>query len=162
LNFIIERLRNVLLEQSRRYDVVDAVLSAQGNWPARAARAAAELSSWTKRPDWKDILPAYARCVRITRDLREVYPVSEASFLDPAEADLYTALQDARAVPRRAGSVDDFLQAFTPMIPTINRFFDRVLVMADDEVVRKNRLGLVQGIAALADGVADMSRLEGF
>jgi glycyl-tRNA synthetase len=48
------------------------------------------------------------------------------------------------------------------MIPTINRFFDRVLVMADDEVVRKNRLGLVQGIAALADGVADMSRLEGF
>jgi glycyl-tRNA synthetase len=162
LNFLVERLRNVLLEQGRRYDVVDAVLVAQGNWPARAARGVAELSAWTSRPDWKDILPAYARCVRITRDLQEVFLVSEARFLEPAEADLYAALQRAQSAPRRAGSVEDFLQAFTPMIPAINRFFDRVLVMADDEVVRKNRLGLVQGIAALADGVADMSRLEGF
>jgi len=162
LNFIVERLRNVLLEQGRHYDVVDAVLTAQGNRPARAARGVAELSAWTARPDWKDILPAYARCVRITRDLQEVLPVSEACFLEPAEADLYAALQRAQAVPRRPGSVDDFLQAFTPLIPAISLFFDRVLVMAEDATVRKNRLGLVQGIAALADGVADMSRLEGF
>jgi glycyl-tRNA synthetase len=162
LNFIIERLRNVLLEQSWRYDVVDAVLAAQGNWPARAARAVAELAEWTKRPDWHNILPAYARCVRITRYLQEFYPVSEAYFLEPAERDLYAALKQAQAALRRAGSVQDFLQAFTPLIPAINLFFDRVLVMAEDEVVRKNRLGLVQAIAALADGVADMSCLEGF
>jgi glycyl-tRNA synthetase len=35
-------------------------------------------------------------------------------------------------------------------------------VMAEDERVRRNRLGLVQRIAALADGVADLSKLEGF
>jgi glycyl-tRNA synthetase len=162
LNFIVERLRNVLLEQGRHYDVVDAVLAAQGNRPARAARGVAELSAWTRRPDWKDILPAYARCVRITRDLQEIFPVAEAHFLEPAEADLYAALQHAKAISRRPGSVEDFLQAFTPLIPAISLFFDRVLVMAEDETVRKNRLGLVQGIAALADGVADMSRLEGF
>ena len=162
LNFIVERLRNVLLEQGRRYDVVDAVLAAQGNLPARAARGAAELSVWTARPDWKDILPAYARCVRITRDLQDVFPVDEAHFLEQAESALYAALKHAQATHRRAGSVEDFLQAFTPLIPAINLFFDRVLVMAEDETVRKNRLGLVQAIAALADGVADMSRLEGF
>jgi glycyl-tRNA synthetase len=48
------------------------------------------------------------------------------------------------------------------MIPPINRFFDQVLVMAEDERLRRNRLGLLQRIAALAEGVADMSRLEGF
>ena len=34
--------------------------------------------------------------------------------------------------------------------------------MAEDEKVRNNRLGLLQRIAALAEGVADFSRLEGF
>ncbi len=162
LNFIVERLRNVLLEQGRHFDVVDAVLAAQGIRPARAARGVVELSAWTRRQDWKDILPAYARCVRITRDLQEIFPVAEAHFLEPAERNLFVALQHAKAISRRPGSVDDFLQAFTPLIPAISLFFDQVLVMAEDETVRRNRLGLVQGIAALADGVADMSRLEGF
>jgi glycyl-tRNA synthetase len=54
------------------------------------------------------------------------------------------------------------MNAFVPLIPPINRFFDDVLVMDEDLQVRANRLGLLQAIAALADGVADMSRLEGF
>ncbi len=45
LEFIIERLRNVLLEQGNRFDVVDAVLSAQGKLPARAARAVNDVGS---------------------------------------------------------------------------------------------------------------------
>jgi len=48
------------------------------------------------------------------------------------------------------------------VIPKINTFFDDVLVMVEDQNVRNNRLGMLQRIAALADGVADMSRLEGF
>jgi glycyl-tRNA synthetase beta subunit len=48
------------------------------------------------------------------------------------------------------------------MIPAIDKFFEDVLVMDDDKKVRENRLGLLQRIAALAEGVADMSKLEGF
>ena len=58
--------------------------------------------------------------------------------------------------------VEVFLAAFEPMIPAIDRFFEDVLVMAEEEGVRRNRLGLLQRIAALAAGVAEMSRLEGF
>jgi glycyl-tRNA synthetase beta subunit len=54
------------------------------------------------------------------------------------------------------------LNAFLPMMPAINQFFDDVLVMVEDEKVRHNRLGLLQRINSLADGAADMSRLEGF
>jgi glycyl-tRNA synthetase len=54
------------------------------------------------------------------------------------------------------------LEAFLPMIPRINRFFDEVLVMAEDERLRRNRLGLLQRVAGLAEGVAEMGRLEGF
>ena len=162
LDFIVERLRNILLEQGARYDVVDAVLAAQGYNPARAARAVRELGRWVERPDWNTILPAYARCVRITRDLKERYPVDEGSFNMPAEITLHTALQKAEACRREAGAIDDFLNAFLPLIPEINRFFDEVLVMDENLALRKNRLGLLQRIAALADGVADLSRLEGF
>ena len=162
LAFIIERLRNLLLEQGSRYDVVDAVLEAQGYNPARAARAITELSAWVRRPDWHTILPAYARCVRITRDQQERYPVNTEAFREPDESQLYAALQTAEAVSRAPGSVNNFLNAFLPMIPTIDRFFDTVLVMDENPGLRQNRLGLLQRIATLAEDVADMSRLEGF
>jgi glycyl-tRNA synthetase len=162
LDFIVERLRNLLLDQGHRYDIVDAVLAAQGANPARAARAVTEFGGWVIRPDWHAILPAYARCVRITRDLKERFAVDPAVFTDPAETDLYQALLVAEAASRRPGSADDLWNAFLPVIPVINRFFDAVLVMADESQLRANRLGLLQRISALATGVADMSRLEGF
>jgi glycyl-tRNA synthetase len=162
LEFIIERLRNVLLDQGYPYDVVDAVLTAQGHNPALAAQAVEQLTSWVNRPDWNQILPTYSRCVRITRDFEELFPLKADNFVEPAEGELYQALTAAEAAPHSAGSVDDFLQAFLPMMPAVNRFFDEVLVMADEERLRQNRLGLLQRIAALAEGIAEMSKLEGF
>jgi len=43
-----------------------------------------------------------------------------------------------------------------------NRYFTDVLVMADDSELRRARLALVQRIAALLDGIADLSQLQGF
>ena len=162
LRFIIERLRNLLLESGYRYDVVDAVLTAQGYNPTSAARAVKGLSVWIKREDWRTILPAYARCVRITRDLSELYPLNPEIFNETAEEELYRTLIIAESEHRQPGSVDDFLDAFLPMIPSIDRFFEEVLVMTEDPAIQHNRLGLLQRIAALAEGVADLSKLEGF
>lgn len=161
-DFIIERLRNWLQERGYRYDVVDAVLAEQGDNPAAAYRAVQQLTEWVNRPDWRDILPAYARCVRITRDLTEDYPLEPELLELPAEKALYDALCQAERKPRKAGSVEDFLNAFLPLIPVINHFFDEVLVMAEESRQRHNRLGLLQRIRSLANGVADLSRLEGF
>ncbi len=160
--FIIERLRHMLLETGYRYDVIDAVLNAQGLRPARAVRAVKELASWVSREDWHTILPAYARCVRITRPMEELHSVKPEVFVEDAEKALWDALLSAEARQRAAGSVDDFLNSFLPIIPAINNFFDDVLVMAEDKVLRTNRLGLLQRITQLADGVADFSKLEGF
>jgi glycyl-tRNA synthetase len=162
LVFIVERLRNLLLDQGWRYDVVDAVIAAQGERPAAAARAVKQLTAWVARPDWEIILPAYARCVRITRDQKERLEVRPEAFAEPAESDLWAALAQAEAAAHEAGSVDDLFNAFLPMIPAINRFFEGVLVMVDDTRIRENRLGLLQRIAALAAGTADLSKLEGF
>jgi len=162
LDFIVGRLRNSLTEQGYRYDVVDAVLAEQQSNPAGVVRAVRELSAWVARPDWTTILPAYSRCVRITRDQKTLYTVDPMTFRESAEKELYSVVLDLESVARQPGAVDELLSAFEPIIPTINRFFDTVLVMDEDPKVRANRLGLLQHISALTRGVADFSKLEGF
>jgi len=162
LNFIIGRLRNVFLDKGFAYDIVDAIVNAQGHNPAKAALAVQELSEWVARADWETILPAYSRCVRITRDQVSGIRYQALTETDPAEKALLEALEKAKKTARTSGSVNDFLSTFEPMIPAIDQFFEEVLVMVDDEKVRDNRLALLQRVAALADNVADMSKLEGF
>jgi glycyl-tRNA synthetase beta subunit len=58
--------------------------------------------------------------------------------------------------------MQQFLTEFQPVIPVINKFFESVLVMAEDPDVRSNRLGMLQRLAALPKPLADLSLLEGF
>ena len=48
------------------------------------------------------------------------------------------------------------------LVDPINQFFEGVLVMAEDEAVRQNRLALLQDIRDLTRGYADFSQLQGF
>jgi glycyl-tRNA synthetase len=163
LDFITGRLRVVINDLGYKYDVVDAVLAAQSNNPAGALRAVKQLMQWVTRPDWSATLDAYARCVRITRSDKSAGPkaqVDAQKFIEPAERDLYAAIQQPTTANLQ--SIDDLLNAVVPLIPAINTFFDQVLVMADDFVVKSNRLGMLQQIAGLASGIADLSKLEGF
>ena len=181
LAFLTGRLSVLLKEKGYRYDVVDAVLAEQSHNPARAADAVKQLQLWIERKDWHEILPAYARCVRITRDQpggfvppvrdaagtkpaaqKQIFKVNPKNFAEKPEEALYKALEKTESASRREGSVDDFFNAFVPMIPPVNEFFDKVLVMADDKTLKENRLGLLHRIAELSKGIADLSKLEGF
>jgi glycyl-tRNA synthetase len=160
LEFITGRLKVVLNDAGYKYDVVDAVLAAQSNNPAGAARAVKQLQAWVERKDWQTILPGYARCVRITRDQKQEFKVNEKAFVEAEEKGLFEAFQ--KNVSAQPSTVNEFLEIVVKLIPSINLFFDKVLVMAEDKVVRENRLGLLQKIAALSSGIADFSKLEGF
>ena len=162
LQFIIGRLQNNLLEQGFKHDVVASVLAAQGHNPAAAARAVQTLTDWISRSDWDQILPTYSRCVRITRDYKTVFPVGPTLLKEDSERELYAGLISISNFDRRSGSMADFFHVFMPLMPVINQFFDEVLVMDNDQAIRENRLGMLQRIALLAQGVADFSLLEGF
>jgi glycyl-tRNA synthetase beta subunit len=90
------------------------------------------------------------------------HSVNEDLFKADSERELFAELIKAEKIDRESGDVDEFFEVFIPMIPAINKFFDNVLVMDEDEAVQKNRLGLLQRIAVLAEGTADLSHLEGF
>jgi glycyl-tRNA synthetase len=162
LDFITGRLSVVLKDAGYKYDVVDAVLADQSDNPAHAAEAVKQLQGWVTRPDWSTILPAFARCVRITRDQKTTMKVNTRNFAEKQEEALFKALEKMESTSKTDGSVEDFLNSFIPMIPAVNDFFDKVLVMVDDKALRENRLGLLQRISALSKGVADFSKLEGF
>ena len=160
--FIQGRLKGMLLDMGFAYDVVDAVLAEKGNDPYSALIGIQQLAEAVAREDWAQILPAFSRCVRITRDLDEVYAVDEGCLEEPTEKPLLKALEKAEADLAGADTVSAFMAAFVPMVPAINAFFDAVLVMAEDEAVRQTRLALLQRVAALSKGIADLSLLEGF
>jgi glycyl-tRNA synthetase len=142
--------------------VVAAVINEQGYNPASASTAVETLTKWVERSDWDLILPTYSRCVRITRDLTQEFAIDPSLLEEDAERELYAGVTSVMTVERRAGSVTDFFQVFMPLMPVINQFFDEVLVMAEDPAVKANRLGMLQRIAALANGVVDFTQLEGF
>ena len=160
LEFIAGRLSVVLKEAGYKHDVVEAVLAEQSANPAASARAVKQLQAWVGREDWSSILDGFARCVRITRNQQKTFKVNEKAFVEKEEKDLFAAIQ--KTTNRQPSTVDEFLEIVVKLVPSINAFFDKVLVMADDKKLQENRLGLLQQIAALSKGIADLSKLEGF
>jgi glycyl-tRNA synthetase beta chain len=115
-----------------------------------------------QRPDWTPILDSFARCVRITRSEAQIYEVDAATLQEPQESALFEAYQAAREKLAANGNVDAFLSAFEPMVPAVTAFFDHVLVNAEDETLRRNRIGLLQAISQMQQGRADLGHLSGF
>lgn len=160
LAFIAGRLEGVLRDAGHSAYVAKAILAAQAHDPFAATRAAAALTAATEADGWPAVLDAYARCVRIVRGQSQRYELRAQAFALPAEKQLLAAYETA--VAANDGSVHALVAALRGMVPAITQFFDDVLVMDEDLDVRHNRLALLQRIADLPNGIADLSHLEGF
>jgi glycyl-tRNA synthetase len=160
LAFIGGRLEVVLRDAGYSASVVKAVLAEQAHDPDAASRAAAALAEATHAGDWETLLNAYARCVRITRPLKETYTLRPDDLRLIEEQAVAAELAEAEAANDE--TVERFIASLRRMEPAITRLFDTVLIMDEDPAVRENRLALLQRVAGLARGVADLSALEGF
>ena len=161
--FVIRRLETRLRELGHRPDVVEAVLTAQGSDPHASVVAVRHLTATVVAATWEESFTAYARCARIVRGIDRELPLNPAAYQVDEERTLHKVYTGAAAELDRA---DDASEALGPLLaaiaPAINRFFDAVLVNADEDEVRQARQALVQRIASLPASVADLSRLQGF
>lgn len=162
LEFMGGRLRAWVEEQDWPRDVIAAVLAEQSANPYRALEGIRQLSEWVKRENWTPLLDGFARCVRITRTEAERYGVNPERFSEGQEKHLYTAYVEAFDRLEPTDNVDGFLSTFEPVLPAITDFFNHVMVNVEDDVVRRNRLGLLQAISAMQKGRADLSFMSGF
>ena len=161
-DYIVRRLEGYLRDAGYPYDAVQAVLAEQGDDPNAAREALDALIPWLGREDWDALLDSYARCIRITRDLPSRLAVDAGRINEEATHALYQAYLRAQSRVSANPVVEEFMNGLLELAPVISRFFDEVLVMTEDLEVRRNRLALLQGIGSLADGIIDLSQMEGF
>lgn len=159
--YILRRYQVYLTDEGFRYDMVDAILNERGDNPYLAYKGLQEFAPWLAREDWQELLDSYSRCVRITRDL-ETFPVNPKGLVENPSRELYRAYECAAARLADDESVGTFFSALEDLQPFIRTFFDEVLVMTDDVELRENRLGLLQAISGLSNGIVDLTVMEGF
>jgi len=163
LEFFRARVRGLFLERGLAYDTVDAVLTPDGDDIADAWARAAALQEFRAGEAYRDLMAAYTRPYRLSRDASPG-PVRPSLFEHPAEEKLYRRLGQARAEVDRCLERADYgraLGAVAALAPVVDEFFNAVLVMADDPGIRDNRLALLQEVAGLGLSVAELSRLAG-
>jgi glycyl-tRNA synthetase len=162
LAFITGRMHNILLDEGYRYDVVEAIEAVHAKNPGLAKPMVETLNEWVEKPIWADVLPAFSRCVRMTRDLKDVFTVDESVLVEDEEKALYSTVLKAEASLVGNFDLEMTLEQISSLVTPINAFFDKVLVMAEDQALRESRLGILQRIAGLIKPYADFSKLEGF
>ncbi len=160
LVFIRDRLYGWLRDQGLPHDAVNAALAERAFDLSAATATARDLAELVKSSDWPEVFTAYARCKRIVRNLTEIYPLAPELHTEEATKELYEAYESANG--RMGESVAALAEVMQTLKEPINRFFANVLVNTEDPAVRRARLALVQRIAALPEGIADLSLLQGF
>ncbi|EIJ43281.1 glycyl-tRNA synthetase, tetrameric type, beta subunit [Beggiatoa alba B18LD] len=164
--FMLERLRGYYQEQGINSDSIEAVLSCQPESPLDADRRIRAVASFQQLPAAESLAAANKRIHNILKKTEESFPDHPVftHFTEEAERVLYNQLNHtAEAInPLLAqGDYQASLQQLAQLRDAVDSFFDKVMVMVDDEKARRNRLALLQTLRGLFLKIADISRLQG-
>lgn len=161
LDFFRGRFVNLMADRFPS-DAVEAVVSVSFDDLVEAAAKIEALAGFRSRDDFGPLAVAFKRVCNIVKDGVDT-PVSAELFQDAAEGELHQALTQVSGKVADALKKADYLAALTEIAtlkPAVDLFFEKVMVMAEDERVRQNRLALLTGIARLFGSLADFSRLS--
>ncbi|PIQ05774.1 MAG: glycine--tRNA ligase subunit beta [Nitrospirae bacterium CG18_big_fil_WC_8_21_14_2_50_70_55] len=161
-DFLGQRLHYALCSHGVAEEVVRAVLAAGATRPVDARARAAALAELRQDPSFADIATSFKRVNRILPDGFVGAAVDRAVLTEVAERELLAACEQVEllAAPlRAAGDYGQLLRRLVTLRPAVDRFFEDILVMAQEEAVRRARLSLLARVRHLFDGLADMSQL---
>jgi len=166
LDFILDRARYVFRERAGYgYDEVSAVFRAGADDLLDGEKRLTALRSIRKSKNFEPLAVSFKRIRKILEKSNVksdgLSPQPEL-FESEAERDLFTAGRAAAAkvqTEKRAGHYEQALERIAGLRKAIDRFFDEVMVMAENEAVRKNRLALLAELLREFTTVADFSEL---
>ncbi|WIM39057.1 glycine--tRNA ligase subunit beta [Paenibacillus sp. PK4536] len=151
-----------LLSEHLRYDVVDAVIASGFNHIGSVVARGHDLMKVVQEtPDFKLTIESFGRVSNLAAKSSGV-AVQPALFIEPAERELYASWQAATTEYRKllaANRTAEALALLSSLRPAITAFFDQVMVMAEDEAVRENRLALLAAVDQDIRSYADFSKL---
>lgn len=169
-NYLMERLRSTYLEEGASRSVTtemfDAVLASKAHSPVDIDIRLQALEGFLALPEAASLAAANKRIANILRkasgDLSGAVETSQLK--EPAERQLFDHVVSMERAVNPLFSRREYTGALTQLATLkddVDRFFDSVMVMADDPDVRANRLGLLVRLRGLFLQVADLSRLPG-
>ncbi|KRS17249.1 glycine--tRNA ligase subunit beta [Roseovarius indicus] len=171
LAFFHDRLKVYLRDQGIRHDVIDACLELDGgdDLALIVARARA-LQEVLATEEGENLVQGFKRANNILRQAEEKDGVeysfgADVKFAEaPEEKALFAALDRAERAIAKATADEDFGAAMAAMAglrAPIDAFFEAVQINTDKEIVRRNRLNLLNRIRVICLQAADLTRIEG-
>jgi glycyl-tRNA synthetase beta chain len=167
-DFILERARFVLKERgSVALDEINAAFAAGADDLVDAVRRAAAIKAIRKTKNFEPLAISFKRIRKILEKAGpesgwKLSAVRTDFFAEDAERQLHS---QAASVGRQAeqhkreGRYREALQDIAGLRPAVDRFFDDVMVMAEEEHIRKNRLTLLSELLAQFSTIADFSEI---
>ncbi len=165
LAFFIDRLKVQLREEGRGYDVIDAVLTGDQDDVVQAIRKIEALEAVLATPAGNDLLALHKRASNILAASKTDLPHAEPQVyagIDPLEKTLLDAVLAARALVSHHIQAENYAEALKMIAASrqnVDSFLDGVLVNADDEEVKANRLAILRGICDLSKDIADLGKI---
>jgi glycyl-tRNA synthetase len=156
-DFLTRRLEQQLLDEGHAVDRVRAVII-HADQPSTADRMLHQLTDLVETPDFRQLAAALQRARRIATTGGSAY--DPLTLTEPAERRLHEAVRKTAGDLPENPDLGDLVAAGDDLPAAVDRFFDDILVMADDPEVRARRLGLVGAVAALGDRVLDWQALR--
>ena len=161
LEFFKGRFENQLISQGHPYDVVDAILATGIDNLVVAYEKIRAMAAFKSHPDFQPLAIAFKRVVNIIRGFQNGV-VDPALFSGTEEKNLHEAFLKIRETVLThisGGNYPHVLVDLARLREPVDAFFETVLVMAEDEKIRFNRLSLLEEISTLFHDVADFSRI---
>ena len=163
MEFFKQRLRNLLMDQGIRYDVIDAVFADKRNddMVDLAVRCKA-LAAYVEAGNAEPLVQVSVRVSNLCKKIEKEVAISGALFKDESENKLHevVAAVSKEIIPEIV--LYDYaavLKAGEKVIEPVNAFFDNVMVMDEDENVKNNRLALLEEVRGIVNAVGDLSLL---
>lgn len=169
LEYMLERLRAYYLESSAETGITpemfDAVLARRPTRPLDFHRRILAVRDFMAMDESAALAAANKRTANILRKAAGDWPAqSDPALLEEdAEKSLHAQLLVIAPVVEKelaAGNYRTALSALAALREPVDQFFDEVMVMCEDERVRKNRLALLDSLHRLFTDTADISRLS--
>jgi glycyl-tRNA synthetase beta chain len=161
LDFFSNRLRYIFERQGFRYDLVNAAVSASIDNIYHCYLRLKALDSFKEGARLEPLVIISKRVNNILRD-QPPFKINADLFSEKDERELYTTFSIVKQNILPLINKGDFIQAqkiIFRMRSSIDNFFDKVLVMAEDKKLKQNRLALLQAISKLLMQVADYSQI---
>ena len=164
-NFMIERLKGIYADAGTSHDLFEAVATVQPESIADFEHRVRAVSDFRKLAAAEALAAANKRIGNILRKADQNVPgaADPELFEMEAERELHEQIEQSAEKIRPLMKAADYgatLQTLSGLRKAVDRFFDDVMVMADDPSVRGNRLALLASLSKQFLQVADLSRLQ--